>query len=189
VGSGAGVNGGPGVASVVVDMAGFDERMMGMGNADDGVDDVGGSSDDDDARRRDAPRPRKPRDGAALSGVDLRLRPGELLGVCGTTGAGKTSLIACLLGELELLRSLTPHGSGSGSGSSSDGGERSPVDLKGAGGGGGFGVGAEGPAADAVVVAGRTSYLAQQPWVGFGTLRENVTLTGPEVCACACVGG
>ncbi len=36
-----------------------------------------------------------------LSGVCFALRPGELLGVCGEVGAGKTSLLSVLLGELQ----------------------------------------------------------------------------------------
>lgn len=39
-----------------------------------------------------------------LSDVDLRLQPGEVLGVLGANGAGKTSLLATLAGELKPAR-------------------------------------------------------------------------------------
>lgn len=38
-----------------------------------------------------------------LADVSLELRPGELLGVCGEVGAGKSSILAALLGELQPL--------------------------------------------------------------------------------------
>lgn len=44
-------------------------------------------------------------DVAALKGVDLEVRPGEVVGLLGANGAGKTTLIRCLLG-------LTPPDSG-----------------------------------------------------------------------------
>ncbi|KAL6765994.1 hypothetical protein V8C86DRAFT_2453065 [Haematococcus lacustris] len=47
-----------------------------------------------------APSPGK---GLTLQGVRFELRSGELLGVCGEVGAGKSSLLAALLGELQPL--------------------------------------------------------------------------------------
>ncbi len=36
-----------------------------------------------------------------LAGVKLEVRPGELLGICGEVGSGKSSVLAGLLGELQ----------------------------------------------------------------------------------------
>lgn len=40
------------------------------------------------------------RQGPTLGGVRLALRTGKLVGICGEVGAGKSSLLAALLGEL-----------------------------------------------------------------------------------------
>ena len=37
-----------------------------------------------------------------LSGIDLHIRPGELIGVIGSVGCGKSSLLAAVLGEMEM---------------------------------------------------------------------------------------
>ncbi len=44
---------------------------------------------------------RKFGDVVALDGVDLELRPGELLGLVGPDGAGKSTLVRCLVGVLD----------------------------------------------------------------------------------------
>jgi ATP-binding cassette, subfamily B, bacterial PglK len=40
-------------------------------------------------------------DGPALNGIDLTIRPGEQIGICGPTGGGKTTLVDVLTGLLE----------------------------------------------------------------------------------------
>jgi len=45
-----------------------------------------------------------PRRRCTLEGVRLDVSPGELLGICGEVGAGKSSVLAALLGELQPLR-------------------------------------------------------------------------------------
>lgn len=104
----------------------------------------------------------------ALTDVSLKLRPGELLGVCGTTGAGKTSLLACLLGELDDVTSYVHDVTGdSDCGPSTDDYEEEKEER--------------------VVVAGRTAFLGQQPWVAFGTLRENIIMAAAATLAEASV--
>jgi hypothetical protein len=118
---------------------------------------------------------------AALQNVQLQLRPGELLGVCGSTGSGKTSLLACLLGELhELDAELEDYTH------NEDEEGRAAAAAAGGGGGGAeaakagcAGSGCTHAAAERVLVAGRTSFVSQQPWVAFGTLRENVMMGAP----------
>jgi ABC-type multidrug transport system fused ATPase/permease subunit len=39
-----------------------------------------------------------------LEGIELTVSPGELLGICGEVGAGKSSVLAALLGELQPIR-------------------------------------------------------------------------------------
>jgi ABC-type multidrug transport system fused ATPase/permease subunit len=121
-----------------------------------------------------------------LVDISLRLRPGELLGVTGATGSGKTSLLACLLGELREVEAPPecPGLDGSG-GSGRDGRDEpafSPRQLllrRQGSSGGGAGGGGGSAATGSVLVAGRTSYVPQQPWVAFGTLRDNITLAAP----------
>ena len=38
-----------------------------------------------------------------LNNVELKVKEGELVGICGSVGSGKTSLIAALLGDMRLI--------------------------------------------------------------------------------------
>jgi hypothetical protein len=118
--------------------------------------------------------------GAALTDVRLELRPGELLGVCGSTGAGKTSLLACILGELAELQDDGAGGRQGGGGGGAGAQGAAAAAGAGAEDGAAAGAGAGAPAAaGGVLVAGRTSFLAQQPWVAWGSVRDNM-LDYPE---------
>lgn len=47
-------------------------------------------------------------DRAVLDGVDLEVRPGELVALCGPNGAGKTSVLRAVLGLLKLEAGAAP---------------------------------------------------------------------------------
>jgi energy-coupling factor transporter ATP-binding protein EcfA2 len=157
--------------------------------------------------------------GVAIHDMELLIRPGQLLGICGSTGAGKSSLLACLLGELEerspgssahlggaaaaaaleraasasaALGGAAAAAGGLGGSGGAAGAGRAASAAPALGGGDGDGRGGKDPAvlgdlfsSDKVVVAGRTALVSQQPWVAFGTLRENITLGAPEGAPCA----
>ena len=36
--------------------------------------------------------------------IDLRVEPGKLIAIVGSVGSGKSSLLECLLGEMDTLR-------------------------------------------------------------------------------------
>ena len=38
-----------------------------------------------------------------LNNVELKVKEGELVGICGAVGSGKTSLLAALLGDMRLI--------------------------------------------------------------------------------------
>jgi ABC-type multidrug transport system fused ATPase/permease subunit len=99
-----------------------------------------------------------------LRGVRLDIKPGELVGVCGEVGAGKSSLLAALLGELQ------PLPSSSSSPSSQPPSTTATTDDPAAF----FDPNGTGP-----VVRGRVAYCAQVPWVMGATLRENVLFGAP----------
>jgi len=103
--------------------------------------------------------------GPTLSGVALTVRPGELLGIAGEVGSGKSSLLAALLGELLPL----PMACGLDGGANGADGGRGPL------------------------LVGCVAYCSQIPWIASGTVRENITFGcayepgwyGRVVAACA----
>ena len=44
----------------------------------------------------------------AISNIDLSIRPGQKIGICGRTGSGKSSLTLSLLRMVELIRGTIP---------------------------------------------------------------------------------
>lgn len=44
-----------------------------------------------------------------LKAISLRVNPGELVGIAGKVGSGKSSLLLVLLGEMDTLTSGDPH--------------------------------------------------------------------------------
>ncbi|DBA75192.1 TPA: hypothetical protein ACH3X1_010497 [Trebouxia sp. C0004] len=87
-------------------------------------------------------------DNITLHGLKLQVAQGELLGICGEVGSGKSSLLAALLGELQpldaSLSSLQQPGA-------------VPIDTS------------TGP-----VMKGTVAYCCQVPWVDAGTIRDNI---------------
>ncbi len=129
--------------------------------------------------------------GLTLCGVEFEAAPGELLGICGAVGSGKSSLLSALLGELQPLK-----GSGKGQGcagkaaqpmvaielgdgahanGSSNGANGHSTALPGNGGcGGSTGSDDRGP-----LMYGRVAYCAQVPWIVAGSVRDNITFGQP----------
>ncbi len=87
--------------------------------------------------------------GVTLSGLRFELRQGELLGICGEVGSGKSSVLAALLGELLPLQQASP--------------------LEGGASAGGLGP----------VVRGSVAFCQQVPWIVAGSLRENIVFGSP----------
>ncbi|DBA68013.1 TPA: hypothetical protein ACH3X2_014044 [Trebouxia sp. C0005] len=83
-----------------------------------------------------------------LHGLKLEVAQGELLGICGEVGSGKSSLLAALLGELQPLAASLSSLQQAGS---------VPIDT------------GTGP-----VMKGTVAYCCQVPWVDAGTIRDNI---------------
>ena len=97
--------------------------------------------------------------GPTLKSITLQVKKGELLGIAGPVGSGKSSLLLALLSELLPC----------------------PVAAAGDGAPPGGGNGAEGPKNTGLfpVVRGSLAYCSQVPWIPPGTLRDAV-LFGSE---------
>ena len=98
----------------------------------------------DGAEEAEAPDGPKP---PTLPRVELDVPPGALVVVCGVTGAGKSSLLAALLGEITMLEEDDARGEGEG-----------PPLLR----------------PPRVAVGGRVAYTAQKPWLMNATIKENI---------------
>ncbi|CAM9996930.1 unnamed protein product, partial [Ectocarpus fasciculatus] len=93
--------------------------------------------------------------GLTLDAIDLRIEPGQLVGVVGPVGSSKSSLL------MAVLREIAPESAGGVGGASA------------AEGGAGHGHG-ERNSEPGVSVLGRLAYASQEPWIQSGTLRENI---------------
>ncbi len=95
-----------------------------------------------------------------LSGIDLQVKRGSLVGVIGLVGAGKTSLIAAILGELHRSAGallVQPHATQPASAAA----------------------GAAAPAAnestsEPAAASSGIAFTAQEPWVRNATVRDNI---------------
>lgn len=94
---------------------------------------------------------RPKRRGFLVHDLALRVRKGEVVGVYGRIGAGKSSLLAAVLGE---MHAVVPPSSSSGAASSA-----SPSRV--------------------VLRARRVAYVAQSPWLQRGSVRDNIVFGAP----------
>lgn len=84
-----------------------------------------------------------------LTGIHLHARPGELICIYGATGAGKSSLLMALLGEMRAAAAAAATTAFASSG--------------------------PGP----VLCGGSVSYASQRPWILHGTVRDNILFGAP----------
>ncbi|CAN0033043.1 unnamed protein product [Ectocarpus fasciculatus] len=88
--------------------------------------------------------------GLTLDAIDLRIEPGQLVGVVGPVGSSKSSLLMAVLREIAPERA-----SGVGGTTAVEGGAAHGHDER-------------------VSVLGRLAYASQEPWIQSGTIRENI---------------
>ncbi|CAM9399555.1 unnamed protein product, partial [Ectocarpus sp. 12 AP-2014] len=93
--------------------------------------------------------------GLTLDAIDLRIEPGQLVGVIGPVGSSKSSLL------MAMLREITPERTSGGAGTAA-------ID-----GGAGDGHG-ERNRQPRVSVLGSLAYASQEPWIQSSTIRENI---------------
>ncbi|CAM9886717.1 unnamed protein product [Scytosiphon promiscuus] len=101
----------------------------------------------------------RPQGALTLDAIDLRIEPGQLVGIVGPVGSSKSSLLMAVLREIAPEKARNQ---AAGVGSSASGAE-------GARGGSG-----EVASERDVEVPGKLAYASQEPWIQSGTLRENI---------------
>eukprot|EP00903_Cladosiphon_okamuranus_P016201 g14950.t2 len=92
--------------------------------------------------------------GLTLDAIDLRIEPGQLVGVVGPVGSSKSSLLMAVLREIAPERLAAMDAAAEGAGTANASGERA-VER-------------------GVSVHGSLAYASQEPWIQSGTLRENI---------------
>ncbi|CAN0014251.1 unnamed protein product, partial [Ectocarpus sp. 8 AP-2014] len=93
--------------------------------------------------------------GLTLDAIDLRIEPGQLVGVVGPVGSSKSSLLMAVLREIAPESAAGVGGASAAEGGASHGHGERTSEL-------------------GVSVLGSLAYASQEPWIQSGTLRENI---------------
>lgn len=98
-------------------------------------------------------------EGFQLRNLAFSVPRGQLVGIVGPVGSGKSSILAALLGELQPIRQPAPAGTAPGAAAADGPGVPGPA-------------AASAPAAAApIAVRGSVAYCSQVPWIVGGTLK------------------